>query len=281
MSASPDSFHLPTYAALCSDYVVNLRLNVKMDLPVARETLLSMLDRLRKDFPALARLRRQKAGLSLESDPDPAAEVDQEQWVELRRTSIRSGVTNPRSAKAAYALHRLVLDTAPFYLSISPLDVDYIELSFGFDLPCAAQHDAIVFDTLVGDSPMGRLLMPSGKKANPFDAGIPIDCQPMLGIALNPGADLQAHYEIKTSPVAKAHPHDDDREPEPITVYLILRKYGPAKDIADLRAWLDIMIRRGEDLIDQRLVPHLLMPLHDATSAAGSGGAGGYEPGKD
>ena len=35
-----------------------------------------------------------------------------------------------------YDFHRMVLKVAPYHLTISPLDVDYLELTFGFDLEC-------------------------------------------------------------------------------------------------------------------------------------------------
>ena len=116
--------------ALCTDFYVNQKLGLKMDLPTARETVLDMFDRIRKELPNMDRFRRYKGELALESP-----ELDsQYNWLALDRTSVRSGWVNPESLAEAYRLHRLILEVAPYFLSISPLDVEFVELVFGFDL---------------------------------------------------------------------------------------------------------------------------------------------------
>ncbi len=74
----------------------------------------------------------------------------------LRQTTIRTGHVNPGNMTDAYQLHRLILELAPYHLTISPLDIDFVELLFGFDLECKSNHDTIVFDALFSHSPLGR-----------------------------------------------------------------------------------------------------------------------------
>ena len=76
-----------TYGVLCSDFYVNQKLALKLDLPTGRETVLSMFDRVRRELPMMDRFRRYDGELALES-PEADSEYS---WLALRQTSIRSG----------------------------------------------------------------------------------------------------------------------------------------------------------------------------------------------
>ena len=99
-------------------------------MPKVREVASDIFDRIRKEVPDFQRIRPFANELALES-----AEIDgRYQWVGLRPRSIGTGYVNPVTIEDAYRLHRLLLELSPYYLSITPLDVEYIELVFGFDL---------------------------------------------------------------------------------------------------------------------------------------------------
>lgn len=242
---------MPTsYRALCTDFYINQRLNLKMDLPMRRDTVLALFDRIRREHPSMDKFRRYQNELALES----AARDQAQQWLGLRKTSIRSGSVNPGSAGDAYRLHKLVLETAPYYLDISPLDLDYLELLYGFDLMAAGNHDAIVYEALVSGSPLGKLI--------DLDGAIPIDCQPIFGMALSDDCDIQANFEVKTRTSPQQVRTGDFRE-EPISIYLTVRKYGPINDVKELSTVLSTLLKHGEDLLESRLVPNLLMPIRN------------------
>lgn len=244
------------YRALCSDLCVNQRLNLKMDLPNNRETILAMFDRVRREFPTMDRFRRMEQELALESDPT----ADPQRWMALRRTSVRTGVISPERPEDAYGFHKLVLEIAPYFLSVSPLDVDYLELVYGFDLLASGNHDAIVYDALLAGSPVGRMLSVPG--------AVPVDCQPVFGVALSEGAELQAHFEVKTrTPGGSAREPDGETPPEPISVYLMLRRYGAVKDVGDLITIFNTLTERGEELLQSRVVPNLLIPIREAIAS--------------
>jgi len=247
------------YGAICSDFYVNQRLNLKMDLPNNRETILAMFDRVRREFPNMDRFRRMEHELALESDPA----ADPQQWLAMRRTSVRTGVVSPVDPSAAYGFHKLILEIAPYFLSVSPLDIDYLELLYGFDLLAVGNHDAIVYDALLSGSPLGRMLDVPG--------AAPVDCQPVFGVALNDSSELQAHFEVKTrTPPAfsgSTREGPPDAPPEPISVYLTMRRYGAVKDISDLVTIFKQLTTRGEELLQTRVVPNLLVPIRDAISS--------------
>ncbi len=180
----------PSFAALCSDFYVNSKLSVKMDLPSERETILQFFERVRKEAPLMRRFRRFRGELALESPEQEG----RNQWVALRRTSVRAGSVNPESLEEAHRLHRMVTRIAPFYLSINPLDIDSLEVLYGFDLEAQGNHNAIVYETLFADSPLARILDPDAA----YPGAQPIDLQPFLGVALSDRCDIQAFFEIKT-----------------------------------------------------------------------------------
>lgn len=253
-----------SYRALCSDFYVNMKVQVKLELPRTRETVLELFERLRRQFPSMTHFRRFKDELALEA----AQQEMPHRWLAIRASTIRSGVVNAGTLRDGYSLHAQILETAPHYLSISPLDVDHIELLYGFDLIASGNHDAIVFDAMFANSPLAGLADIRGAE--------PIDVQPFLGLSLGPrrGEDsaspgTEIGFEIKTRSGARhPQPPDADGPGEPISVYLSLRRFGPFADLKDLPAAFQGLTRRGEDLIESRVVPHLLGPLRDAIASS-------------
>ncbi|QNN21048.1 hypothetical protein HED60_01775 [Planctomycetales bacterium ZRK34] len=245
-----------SFGALCTDFYVNQKLAVKMDLPGDRETILHLFDRVRNDHPAMKRFRRYSDELSLESSRRDGAY----QWLALRANSVRCGHVNPDSLDAAYDLHRLILKLVPYNLTISPLDVDYQELLFGFDLEARDNQHEIVFDALFADSPLGALL-----ECGP-DARC-IDAQPIFGVSLNDGCDLQAYFEVKTSTSTRQVRSGKFRT-EPISILLTIRKLGPVDSPDAMLENFDMMAQTAERLANDRVVPDLLTPISRAITSS-------------
>lgn len=248
-----------SYRALCSDFYVNSKLNLKMDLPKSRETVLDFFERVRKQFPTMTLFRRFRDELALEAGPG----VSPHRWLALRGNNIRAGCVNPDALVEAYALHRLVLETAPYYLNISPLDIDYVEVLFGFDLSAGGNQDAIVFEALFAGSPLAHLM--HGTSFNPSD------CQPVIAFA----ADSREHeiqFEVKTRADASASPREiaDSQAHEPISVYLTLRRFGAVTEVAELLTIMGRLVQQGEELVENRVIPQLLVPLRDAIASGNS-----------
>ncbi|MHC4947279.1 MAG: hypothetical protein ACYTG1_03330 [Planctomycetota bacterium] len=236
--------------ALCADFYVNQKIALKMDLPSRRETVLDLFDRVRKELPAMDRFRRYDGELALESEEQES----HYSWLALRRTSVRSGWVNPESLEDAYRLHRLILDIAPYFLSISPIEVDYVELVFGFDLEAETNRNEVVFDALFSDSPLAALVDSERESV--------LDAQPFLGISLNHGCDLQAFVEIKTR-TSPGEVASGRYEAGPISVYLTARRYGPLRTIEDFGATFGTLAGHAERLAEQRVLPHIVMPIRE------------------
>ena len=240
-----------SHGALCTDFYVNQKLALKMDLPTARESVLDMFDRVRREMPEMRRFKRYDRELALESTPREAGYS----WMALRKTSIRSGWVNPDGLDIAYRLHRLILEIAPYYLSVSPIDVDYVELVFGFDIQAGVNRNEVVLNALLAESPLAALI-DSGRESV-------IDAQPFLGFSLNHGCDLQAFVEIKTrtepSEVASGHFED-----EPISVYLTARRQGPLTSVEEFSNTFGMLAGHVERLAEDRVIPHIVLPIREA-----------------
>ncbi len=236
-----------SYRALCSDFYINCKLNVRMELPTKREPVLDLFERARRSFPAMNAFRRYKDEFALES----AANATPHRWMAIRSSSVRTGVVNPSTEEEMYSVHRMAAEVSPYYLSISPLDLEYIELLYGFDLAAKSNHDEIAASALLCGSPLAALIENDDVKIN--------DCQPLLGMNLLNEKGLEANFEIKTRSGDKATSGGS----EPISVYLTLRKYDPVTDLHDLTRQLDELIQRGQELVDEYAVPNLLIPLRD------------------
>jgi hypothetical protein len=248
--------------ALCSDFYVNQKLGLRLDLPRSRETVLDLFDRIRRQFPAMSRFRRYRSELALESDQGE----DGQRWAGLRSTSICSGCVNPGTLRDAYALHEHILEIAPYFLSISPLDIEYLEILYGIDLAAKGNHDRIIRDALFADSPLAALFevpwleeddaMP-GAEGRGLGAGVPIECQPLLGVSLTDSGDMQAHFEVKS----RSSDRGEGRDAQPISIYLTLRRFGPFGQIDELPSTLSKLSRYGEELLEERVIPSLLVPI--------------------
>lgn len=246
-----------SYRALCSDSYVNLRVNLRMDLSMRRDTVLALFERIRRERPDMDRFRRYQNELALESRGEVA---DGHEWLAIRRTSVRSGSVNPQDENDAYSLHRLVLEAAPYFLDLSPLDVDHLELLYGFDLMAVGNHDQIVSEALLAGSPLGGLALGDGVTT--------LDCQPVYGVLLEDEHELGAtevFVEVKTRMGPREIREGACRE-EPISVYLTLRRSGPFESIKVFQEVFNGLAQRGESVLENSVIPGVLMPIREAIS---------------
>jgi hypothetical protein len=233
-------------AALCSDVYVNQRMALTMDLPSRREAVLDLFDRVRRECPTLTALRRYDDEFALETEGDERHGA----WISLQRTSVRSGMVNPADLREPYHLHRVVLRNAPCYLSITPLDVESIDLVFGFDLAVPpAKGDEVVFDTFLDASPLAGLVT---------DGDLLVDVQPMLAFQLDGDPGTCAIVEIRTRPMGATAPLVGG----PLSVYLTVRRRGPFKSLDQFDEVFGSLAGWAERLAEDRVIPQVVAPLH-------------------
>ena len=244
-------YTMQSFTTICSDFYVNQKISLSVDLPKVKESATDMFERIRKEIPEFERIRPFEDELALET-----SEIEgRYQWIGLRPRAIASGFVNPIHADKAYDLHKLVLELAPYYLSLTPLQIECFELVFGFDLHARENRNALVMRTLLGDSPLASLVDDNIEQL--------IDVQPRIGFALNEACDLQAFVEIKTRTTA-AETATQMYQDEPISVFLTVRKNGPIQDLEDLGATFNRLSGHIEHIAEHRIVPDVIVPLHQA-----------------
>lgn len=245
-----------SYKALCNDAYANMKLQLRMEIPRTREAILDLFERARKRFPTMQGFRKTRREIALESPPHEMPH----RWLGVRDAMVRCGCVNAENFEQATTIHRHLLETAPAYLSISPIDIDHVELMFGFDIAAAGNHDEIVMHALAGQSPLAALTdMPEATLC---------DYQPVVGLSIGTNKDVECYFEVKTRP---ADPARAEYEPghEPISVYLVLRKFGPFRDVKELPTVHAGLLRIGEEIIERRVVPGLLVPIREAIGSSG------------
>ncbi len=243
------------FAAFCDDFYVNMRLGSQLQLPHSRETVLHLFERVQKSFPNMTRFRKAENGdFNLEEDRNGQAY----RWLSLESKRLAAGHVNPESIADAMKLHTMVLEQAPYQLGISPVEIDYLDVLFGFDLSFSGNHDEIVAESLLGESPLTCLSEESGAKA--------IDFQPSVTVSLSEDCRLQARIDIVTR-TNSYQVRTGDYSDDVISVYLILRRYWGDRPKESLEEMAGQLTQRAEQLCTSYIVPRVLRPVSSAIAS--------------
>jgi len=243
------------FAAFCEDFYINMRLGSQMNLPHNRETLLHFFERVQKSFPRMTRFRKNDNGeLNLEEDRSG----DSYRWCSIEAKRLSSGHVNPASVEDSLALHTLMLEQAPYQLGISSVEIDYLDVLFGFDLAFSGNHDEVIAESLFADTPLTCLAEESGARA--------VDFQPTVTVALSEDCRLQARIDIVTR-TNSYQVRTGDYSDDVISVYLILRRYWGDRPRDPMEKLLASMAERAEELCETHILPRVIKPISAAISS--------------
>ena len=242
------------FAAFCEDFYVNMRLGSQLALPNGRDTVLHLLERVQKSFPGMTRFRRTDSEYNLEEDRNGQSY----RWLSLEPKRLASGHVNPAAVEDALRLHTMVLEQAPYQLGISPVEIDYLDVLFGFDLSFAGNHDEIIAESLLGDSPLTCLADERGARA--------VDFQPSVTVALSDDCRLQARIDVVTR-TNSYQVRTGDYAEDCISVYLILRRYWGDRPKDPMEKLFTTMAARAEQLCNDHIVPRVLRPISSAIAS--------------
>lgn len=243
------------YSSLCDDFGTLCYLMTELPFPNNRETVLSFFKAVQKEFPQLRQFYARESGefvLEQEKTEGAYASVT----LELRR--LGCGYHNPPAFSEVDTLVERVLELAPYYLNLSPLDLDAVDVLFAFDLIYNGNHDAVVLEAL-GTAPWmeGLLHVPEAKVLN---------YQPALTLGLDETYRLQCRLQIETRTttyqVRTGEYHD-----EPISVYFTVRQYRHGEPIKNLPATYRRLREDGRELVEQYVIPQVVRPLAQAIGA--------------
>jgi hypothetical protein len=243
------------FGAFCEDFYINMRLGSQLHLPHNRETLLHFFERVQKSFPTMTRFRKNDNNeLNLEEDRGG----ESYRWVSVEQKRISAGHVNPSAVEESLKLHTMLLEHAPHLLGISPVEIDYLDVLFGFDLGFSGNHDEIIADSLLCDSPLACLTEEKGAK--------PVDFQPTVTVALSDDCRLQARIDVVTR-TNSYQVRTGDYSDDVISVYLILRRYWGDRPREPMEKMFATMAERAEDLCHAHIIPKVLKPISAAIAS--------------
>jgi hypothetical protein len=236
-------------AGAADDFFVNMSLQTTMGLSQGRESVLHFCEAVQKEFRQMTSFYRRESGeYVLEGDRDAGAY----QWLEIDKRRMSAGHFNPPELADAYRLHRWLLDRSLYFLGTSPLDVECLDLLFGFNLDFRGNRDAVTAEALLGGSPLWALVGEA--------TGACIECEPSLVIALDEPCHLQARLSVETrcsSYQVRTGQYDD----EPISVYFTVRSYPPPGELFDTDGAFQRQSALCEDLVRRVVLPNVIQPI--------------------
>ncbi|HZZ29262.1 MAG TPA: hypothetical protein VFE46_14790 [Pirellulales bacterium] len=237
------------YTALSDDFYVNMNLSTEMELPQQRDTVLHYFERIQKKYPSMRKFYcRDKRDFVLEEDKDRS----QYRWATVEPRRLCSGQVNPASVEEAMEQHRLVLEMAPFMLSVSPLDCEALDLLFGFDFTYRGNHNRLVAEALGVCPAMERLQeLPGGGVIN-FEPSLTLsmdeDCRTQVRVSVENRTNA---YQIRTGEYPE----------EQLSVYVTARHYGSLEPDQTFVQVVDRLAQVCQDIVDQYVVESVLRPL--------------------
>lgn len=242
------------YSAFCEDFYVNMRLGSQMALPHSRETVLHFFESIQKQYPDLTRFRRSDGEISLEEERD----TESYRWITLESKRLSAGMVNPLTIEEATKFHQFSLELAPYHLGISPLELDYVDVLFGFDMAFSGNHDEIIAETLLPQSPLSCLCEEPGAR--------PVDFQPSFSVALSDDCRLQARIDVITR-TNSYQVRTGDYADDTISVYLVLRRYWGDRPKTSFAAVFGELTERADAMAHNYVVPRILRPISEAIAS--------------
>jgi hypothetical protein len=242
------------YAAFCEDFYINMRLGSQLALPHQRESVLHLFERMQKSFPAMTRFRKSDNEFNLEEDRS----AHSYRWVSLESKRLSCGHVNPATIDDALQLHQTLLEISPCHLGISPIEVDYLDVLFGFDMGFGGNHDEIIAESLFADSPLTSIAEEESAKA--------VDFQPTVTVSLSEDCRLQARIDVVTR-TNSYQVRTGDYADDVISVYLIVRRYWGDRPRETFEQMFAQLAERADGLCDRYIIPRILRPISAAIAS--------------
>lgn len=245
--------------AQCDEFYSTSRLSLKLGLSLDRESTLHFFDRVRREYPSMRRLRRREDDTLLLEENDDDRCAPSKRWLRLDPQTLRFGYVAPPSRDLHREFGAFILEQAPAHLTISDLDIDHMEVLYGFDMEYTGNHDQLVAETLFADHPLAGFFLGEHSMHT-------IDCQPCFGISLTRECDAQAYLEIK-SRTSSFEVRTGQFDAQVLSVYLTVRRYWGFSDPPDVTQAHDDLLEIAHELAVERAVPLLVNPLAHAIAS--------------
>lgn len=242
------------YGAFSDDYYVNMNLSTELDLPQSRETILHFFEQIQKRYPSMSHFySRERLEYVLEEDK----EKGDYRWASLESKRVNSGQVNPTSFQEVADQHRMILDMAPYALSISPLDCESLSVTFGFDFTFRGNQNELLAEALG--------LMPAFEKISESLGPSLLGYEPAIQFALDEDCKTQCRVNFETRTSAYQIRSGEYPE-EQLSVYLTVRRYESLGANETFVGEFDRLAGLGRELVDSFLIDNILRPLQQTIS---------------
>ncbi len=178
------------YSSVADDFYINMNLGTEMDLSGSRETILHYFEQVQKKYPEMRNFySRDKGDYILEGDK----EHGNYRWCSIETRRVCSGQVNPETVDSALEQHKLVLELAPYTLSVSPLDCEALDLLFGFDFSYRGNHNELIYEALGVSPSMERLASMPGATMISFEPAVTLsldsECRTQCRLSVESGSN--------------------------------------------------------------------------------------------
>lgn len=240
------------FDTLSDDYYINMNLNTEMDLPQSRESVLHYFELVQRQFPRMRNFyARDRGEYVLEEDK----ECGSYRWASVETRRICSGQVNPTTIHEALQLHNCVLEIAPYALSVSPMDCESLNVTFGFDFTYRGNHNQLLVDALG--------LCPAFEPMAQIPGVTVLGHEPSFHIALDQDCRVQCRLSFETRTSAY-HVRTGDYPEDQLSVYLTARRFGSLDAGQSHIAAMEELAEVCQRLIENHIADHVLRPLQEA-----------------
>lgn len=244
-----------SFDAFSDDFFVNMDVQTSLPLPSSRETILQFCEACQKQFPDMTVFYQRETGeFVLEGDRDAGTY----RWMELDARRLSAGYFNPPTVDDALFQHAWILDRCTYFLGVSHLDIDCLDVVYGFNLDYQGNRDAIVAEALLSGCPVGALVEETEL--------IPLGFEPSFVVALDRECYSQARLSLETrsnSYQVRTGMYDD----EPISVYFTVRQYPAPGRKFDLQDAFHSQARSAHELTQKIVLPRVVQPIAAAIAS--------------
>lgn len=241
---------------IADDAFINMDLLTTLALPKSRDTILHFCEAVQRRFGLMTSLfQRDNGDFVLEGD----RESGRYQWMEIQSRRFTAGYFNPPDVKSAYELHRWLLEGATHFLGVGTLDIEALDVMFGFNLDYKGNRDAIIANAVLEGSPLGAIASEIGGKL--------VECEPTMVVALDEGCHMQARLSLESrssSFQVRTGQYADD----PISIYFTVRAYPRPGEKFNLQTSFDRQCETAEELLSRTIISSVIHPIAAAIAAA-------------
>ncbi len=238
------------YSDIADDYYVNMTLATEIELSSSRETILAYMEQVQKNYPEMRNFYARNQGhYVLEEDKDKGPY----RWTAFERQRLSSGAVNPDSFKAAFEQHRLVLEIAPYMLSLSPMECEALDIIMGFDFNYKGNHNQLLANTFG--------VFPAFESLHSELAPTIIQQDPSFTFSKDEHCRTQCRVNIESRTTAYQIKTNEYPEDQQLSVYVTARQYGSLEPGMTYVEMYDRLASTCKDIVDNHITESILQPL--------------------